>query len=85
MDHPKEEYHEEKLKHLIIGGILDQLEKSSKTREASYKSSTTKYNNISTWPSQNILWNNGSIQMWSTNQDWKTDCVIKTEPIEKFF
>ena len=41
MDHPKEDHNERELKHLIIGGILDLLEKSSETREASYKWSTT--------------------------------------------
>ena len=40
MDHPKEDHNERDFKHLIIGGILDLLEKSSKTREASYKWST---------------------------------------------
>ena len=43
-----------------------------------------KNNRISTWPSPNILWNNSSIQMWSTSKDWKTGCVIKTGPTEKF-
>ena len=33
---------------LTIGGILDQLEQSSKTREASFKWSTIKYNSINT-------------------------------------
>ena len=40
MDHLKEDHNEREFKHLIIGGILDLLEKSSKTREASYKWST---------------------------------------------
>ena len=43
VDHPKEDHNEQEFKCLIIGGILDQLEKSSKTREASYKCSTIKY------------------------------------------
>ena len=43
-----------------------------------------KNNRINTWPSPNILWNNSSIQMWSTSKDWKTGCVIKTGPTEKF-
>ena len=41
MDYPKEDHNERKFKHLIIGGILDLLKKSSNTREASYKWSTT--------------------------------------------
>ena len=45
---PNEDYSEQEFKCLIIGGILDQLEKSSKTREASYKWSTVKYNGINT-------------------------------------
>ena len=40
MTHPKED-NERKFKHLVIGGILDLLEKPYKTREASYKGSTT--------------------------------------------
>ena len=68
VDHPKEEHNERGFKRLIIGGILEQLEKSSKTRKASYKWSTIKYNSINTWTSQNILWNNSSIQMQSTRK-----------------
>ena len=68
VDHPKEEHNERGFKRLIIGGILEQLEKSSKTRKASYKWSTIKYNSINTWTSQNILWNNSSIQMQSTGK-----------------
>ena len=41
MDHPNEDHIEREFKHLIIGGILDLLVKSSKTREASYTWSTT--------------------------------------------
>ena len=41
MDHPKEDHNEREFKHLIIGGILDLLEKFSKTRKGSYKWSTT--------------------------------------------
>ena len=41
MDHPKEDHNEREFKHLIIGRILDLLEKYSKTREASNKWSTT--------------------------------------------
>ena len=83
-DHPKEDHNEQEFKRLIIGGILDQLEKSSKTREASYKWSRIKYVSIKTWPSQNVIWNNSSIQMWSTSKDWKTNCVLKTGPTEEF-
>ena len=68
VDHPKEEHNERGFKRLIIGGILEQLGKSSKTRKASYKWSTIKYNSINTWTSQNILWNNSSIQMQSTRK-----------------
>ena len=68
VDHPKEEHNERGFKRLIIGGILEQLEKSSKTRKASYKWSTIKYNSINTWTSQNILWNNSSIQLQSTRK-----------------
>ena len=68
VDHPKEEHNERGFKRLIIVGILEQLEKSSKTRKASYKWSTIKYNSINTWTSQNILWNNSSIQMQSTRK-----------------
>ena len=68
VDHPKEEHNERGFKRLIIGGILEQLEKSSKTRKVSYKWSTIKYNSINTWTSQNILWNNSSIQMQSTRK-----------------
>ena len=68
VDHPKEQHNERGFKRLIIGGILEQLEKSSKTRKASYKWSTIKYNSINTWTSQNILWNNSSIQMQSTRK-----------------
>ena len=45
---PNEDYSEQEFKCLITGGILDQLEMSSKTREASYKRSTVKYNGINT-------------------------------------
>ena len=48
VDHLKEEHNERGFKRLIIGGILEQLGKSSKTREASYKWSTIKYNSINT-------------------------------------
>ena len=41
MDHQKEDHDERELKYLTIGRILDLLKKSSKTREASYKWSTT--------------------------------------------
>ena len=41
MAHPKEDHNEREFKHLIIVGILELLEKSSKTREASYKWSRT--------------------------------------------
>ena len=68
VEHPKEEHNERGFKRLIIGGILEQLGKSSKTRKASYKWSTIKYNSINTWTSQNILWNNSSIQMQSTRK-----------------
>ena len=68
VDHPKQEHNERGFKRLIIGGILEQLGKSSKTRKASYKWSTIKYNSINTWTSQNILWNNSSIQMQSTRK-----------------
>ena len=68
VDHSKEEHNERGFKRLIIGGILEQLGKSSKTRKASYKWSTIKYNSINTWTSQNILWNNSSIQMQSTRK-----------------
>ena len=40
----------------------------------SYKWPTIKYNSINTGTSQNILWNNSSMQMWSTSKDWKTGC-----------
>ena len=83
MDILKDDHNERKFKRLIIGGILDQLERSFKTREASYKWSTIKHNSINTRSSQSILWNNSSIQMWSTSKDWK-GCVIKTWPSEKF-
>ena len=33
MDHPKKDHNEREFEHLIIGRILDQLEKFSKTRE----------------------------------------------------
>ena len=72
VDHPKEDHNEWEFKRLIIGRTLNQLEKSCKTREVSYKWSTIKYNSINTWLSQNILRNNSSIQMWSTSKDWKT-------------
>ena len=48
VDHSKEEHNERGFKRLIIGGILEQLGKSSKTRKASYKWSTIKYNSINT-------------------------------------
>ena len=41
VDHPKEDHNEREFKHLIIGGILDLLNKSSNTREGSYKWFTT--------------------------------------------
>ena len=63
VDHPKGDHNEREFKRLIVGRILDQLEKSFKTREASCKLSTIKYNIIKTWPSQNIIWNNSSIQI----------------------
>ena len=41
MNYPKKDHNEREFKHLIMGGMLDLLEKFSKTREASYKWSTT--------------------------------------------
>ena len=41
MDNLKEDHNEREFKILIIGGILDLLEKFSKTRKGSYKWSTT--------------------------------------------
>ena len=41
MDHPNEDHNEREFKHLIIGGIVDLLEKYSKTTEVSYTWSTT--------------------------------------------
>ena len=41
VDHPKKDRYEWELKYLIIGGVLDLLEKSSETREVSYKLPTT--------------------------------------------
>ena len=41
MDHLNEDHNKREFKHLIIGGILDLLEKFSKTREVSYTWSTT--------------------------------------------
>ena len=41
LDHQKEDHDEREFKYLIIGRILDLLKKSSKTREAPYKWSTT--------------------------------------------
>ena len=37
VDHPQEDHNEQEFKRLIIGGILDQMESSSKTREISSK------------------------------------------------
>ena len=48
MDRPKEDHNKREIKRLVIGGMLDQMKKSSKTREASYKWSTVKYNSINT-------------------------------------
>ena len=42
MDYPKEDHSERDFKRLIIGGILDQLQKSSKARKTSHKWSTIK-------------------------------------------
>ena len=49
-----------------------------------HKWSTIKYNSINTGPSQNILWSNSSIEMWSTSWDWKTGYLIKAGPTGKF-
>ena len=84
VNHPKEDHNEHQFKRSIIDGILDQLGKSSKTKEASCKWSTIQYNSINTRHSQNILWSDSSIQRWSTSKSWKTGCVIKTRPTEKF-
>ena len=48
VEHPVEDHNERQFKRLILGGTLDQLENSSKSREASYKWSTIKYNRINT-------------------------------------
>ena len=45
-----------------------------------YPQSTIEYNSTNTGISENILWSNSSIQMWSTSKDWKKDYVIKTGP-----
>ena len=46
--------------------------KFSKTREASIISGPQLNISINTRTSENIIWSNISIQMWSTNKDWKT-------------
>ena len=46
--HPRKDHSERGFKRLIVGGILDQQERSSKTREASFKWSTVKYSSINT-------------------------------------
>ena len=40
-------------------------------------------NNSNTGPSENILWSNSNIQMWSISKDWKTGYVIKTGPTQE--
>ena len=49
-----------------------------------YKSSTIKYSSINARTSENVLWSNSSIQMWSTSKDWKTVYVLKTGSTEIF-
>ena len=43
MDRLKEDHNDRDFKRFILSGILDQMEKCSKIREASYKWSTIKY------------------------------------------
>ena len=50
-----------------------------------YKWSTIEDKSINTGTSENIIWSDSSIQMWSTSKDWKTGYVIKTEPTESSF
>ena len=41
-------------------------------------------NSINTGTSENIIWSNSNIQMWSSRKDLKTGYVIKTGLSEKF-
>ena len=79
MDQPKEDHNKREVKHLIMGGILDLLEKSSKTKEASYKWFTT----LSTLDLFKIF---SEVIVASIRKDCK-DCkpgyVTKTGPNEK--
>ena len=65
-------------------GILNLLKKSFKQEKHPYKWSTIDYDVINTGTSENIPWSNSSIEMWSTDKDWKTGNVMKTGPTEKF-
>ena len=57
---------------------------SLKQEKHPYKWSTIEYNGINTGTSENIIWNKSSIQVRSTNKDWKTGYVRKTGPTKKF-
>ena len=54
-----------------------------KQKKHPYKWFTIEYNSMNIGTSENILWRNSSIQMWSTSKNWKKDYVIKTGPTEK--
>ena len=41
-------------------------------------------NNSNTGPSENILWSNSNIQMWSTSKELKIGYFMKAGPTEKF-
>ena len=55
-----------------------------KPEKHSYIWSKINYNSINTGTSENVLWSNSSIQMWSISKDWQTSYAIKSGPTEKF-
>ena len=55
MDNLKEDHNKREFKRFVIGGILDLVRKSSKTREALYKLSTIEHNSINTGTSENTI------------------------------
>ena len=78
LDHPKEDHSEQESKHLVIGGILDLLKKSSKARETYKWSITLSILDLL------IIFSEVASKRGPPARIEKTGYVVKTRPTEKF-
>ena len=67
MDHPKEDHNEREL--LEYRTNRTYCKSPLRQEKHPYKRFTIKYNSTKTGTSENILWNNSRIQLWSTSKD----------------